>query len=96
MSSGSSTALFGSIRKRHAETSSIRRIKSDPFCPAIETSPYSLLELRRCYDLGATNATPGSINHKVTEELIRESIAGWQDVINRCLKNVSLLVRQAI
>jgi hypothetical protein len=48
------------------------------------------------YKIGATNSIPGSINDKVTEQLIRRSCAKWTDLLEKLLTEVSGLVRNIV
>lgn len=82
-------------RKRGSEATSRKRVKSSPFAPSSEKA-LGLDELQMRYDRGATNSIPGSINDKVTEQLIRESCAEWKDIVGNLLKSFSGLVRGMI
>lgn len=48
------------------------------------------------YERGATNSIPGSINDKLTEQIIRESCSKWKDIVTKLLKNISRLIREII
>lgn len=84
-------------RKRSGEATSRKRVKSSPYAPSSDSSKaLGLDELQMRYDRGATNSISGSINDKVTEQLIRESCAEWKDIVGKLLKSFSGLVRGMI
>ena len=85
-----------STRKRGGEPTSCKRVKTSPFTPSTERITFRLDDLQIRYDRGATNSIPGSINDKVTEQLIRESCAEWKDIVSKLLKSFSDLVRGMI
>jgi hypothetical protein len=82
-------------RKRSGEAISRKRVKSSPFASS-SGKAIGLDALQMRYDRGATNSIPGSINDKVTEQLIRESCAEWKDIVGALLKSFSGLVRGMI
>ena len=82
-------------RKRSGEAISRKRVKPSPFASS-SGKAIGLDQLQMRYDRGATNSIPGSINDKVTEQLIRESCAEWKDIVGTLLKSFSGLVRGMI
>lgn len=83
-------------KKRDGEPASCKRIKPDPFKAAVQKLTYSLADLQTRYDRGATNSIPGSINDKVTEQLIRESCAGWRHIVEKLLGDMESFIRGMI
>jgi uncharacterized damage-inducible protein DinB len=91
-----SVSDLGSQRKRKAELAlswpSKRRISK----PSVDHTTLGLRELKELYKIGATNSIPGSINDKVTEQLIRRSCSKWTEVLEQLLGDVSSLIRNII
>ncbi|GAB7331325.1 hypothetical protein MBLNU13_g02765t2 [Cladosporium sp. NU13] len=69
-----------------------RRISRAP----VDNTTLQLHDLKELYKIGATNSIPGSINYKVTEQLIRRSCSKWTEILEQLLRNVSSLVRNII
>lgn len=89
-----------SSRKRPAEDATPRRVKADPATPSFTQKTLTLETLRYEYARGNTSGVPGSINAKVTDRLILDSLSNWNDALNGTLKDanhtVSLLIEQSI
>lgn len=89
-----------SSRKRPAEDATPRRVKADPATPSFTQKTLTLETLRFEYARGNTSGVPGSINAKVTDRLILESLNNWNDALNGTLKEanhtVSNLIQQSI
>lgn len=83
-------------KKRSVEPASCKRLTHSTSGVAINSITHGLADLQVRYDRGATNSIPGSINDKVTEQLIRESCAQWKDIVAELLKDVGSLVRRMI
>jgi gas vesicle protein len=83
-------------KKRAGDATSCKRVKPSPFVASTGRVVYKLDDLRMRYNRGATNSIPGSINDKVTEQLIRDSCIEWKDIVAKLLKDVSSLVRRMI
>ena len=89
-----------SSTKRPAEDATPRRVKADPATPSFTQKTLTLETLRYEYARGNTSGVPGSINAKVTDRLILDSLSNWNDALNGTLKDanhtVSLLIEQSI
>jgi len=89
-----------SSRKRPAEDATPRRVKADPVTPSFTQKTLTLETLRFEYARGNTSGVPGSINAKVTDRLILESLSNWNDALNGTLKEanhtISQLIQQSI
>ena len=89
-----------SSRKRPAEDATPRRVKADPATPSFTQKTLTLETLRFEYARGNTSGVPGSINAKVTDRLILESLNNWNDALNGTLKEanhtISNLIQQSI
>lgn len=83
-------------RKRKAEPAlsrpAKRRISREP----VDQTTLQLHDLKELYKIGATNSIPGSINDKVTEQLIRRSCSKRTEILEQLLRDVSSLVRNII
>ena len=75
-------------------------MKADPATPSFVQKTLTLETLRFEYARGSTSGVPGSINAKVTDRLILESLNAWNDALDGMLKEanhtVSLLINQSI
>ena len=89
-----------SSRKRPAEDATPRRVRADPVTPSFTQKTLTLETLRFEYARGNTSGVPGSINAKVTDRLILESLSNWNDALNGTLKEanhtISQLIQQSI
>ena len=90
-----------SSRKRPAEDATPRRFKTDPATPSFTKQKTLTLEtLRFEYARGNTSGVPGSINAKVTDRLILESLTTWNDALDGMLKEanhtIAALITQSI
>jgi hypothetical protein len=90
-----------SSRKRPAEDATPRRFKADPATPSFTKQKTLTLEtLRFEYARGNTSGVPGSINAKVTDRLILESLSTWSDALDSMLKEsnhtIAALITQSI
>lgn len=90
-----------SSRKRPAEDATPRRFKADPATPSFTKQKTLTLEaLRFEYARGNTSGVPGSINAKVTDRLILESLTTWNDALDGILKEanhtIAALINQSI
>ena len=90
-----------SSRKRPAEDATPRRLKTDPATPSFTKQKTLTLEtLRFEYARGNTSGVPGSINAKVTDRLILESLTTWNDALNSMLEEanhtIAALINQSI
>lgn len=84
------------LRKRKAEASTGRSPKRRVSRPSVDQTTLGLHDLKERYRIGATNSIPGSINDKVTEQLIRLSCSKWTEVLEQLLRSVSSLIRSII
>ena len=89
-----------SSKKRPAEDATPRRVKADPATPSFTQKTLTLETLRFEYARGNTSGVPGSINAKVTDRLILESLNKWDEALAGTLKEadhtISLLIQQSI
>ena len=89
-----------SSKKRPAEDATPRRVKADPATPSFTQKTLTLETLRFEYARGNTSGVPGSINAKVTDRLILESLNNWNQALGGTLKEadhtISLLIEQSI
>lgn len=83
-------------KKRSNEPASCKRLTSSSSGAAIDKVTQGLADLQLRYNRGATNSIPGSINDKVTEQLIRESCTAWKEIVAELLRDVEGLVRRMI
>lgn len=77
-------------------TPSSRRIKPDPATPAVQKSSYTLESLRSEYERGSISGVPGSVNSKVTDRLILQTLKGWTGAVDRLLSDADAAVRDLI
>jgi hypothetical protein len=89
-----------SSRKRPAEDATPLRVKSDPATPSFTRKSLTLETLRFEYARGNTSGVPGSINAKVTDRLILESLNTWDEALDGMLKEanhtIAALINQSI
>ena len=89
-----------SVRKRPAEEATPRRMKADPSTPSFTQKTFTLETLRFEYARGNTSGVPGSINAKVTDRIILESLSNWNGALDGLLKEathtITLLIDQSI
>jgi len=83
-------------KKRKAEFTPERHSKRRVSRTFVEHTTMGLHDLKELYKIGATNSIPGSINDKVTEQLIRRSCSKWTDLLEKLLIDVSGLVRNIV
>ena len=83
-------------RKRKAEVPLSRPAKRRISRATVDHTTLRLNDLKDLYKIGATNSIPGSINDKVTEQLIRRSCSKWTEILEQLLRDVSSLVRNII
>ena len=89
-----------SSRKRPAEDVTTLRVKADPGTPSFTRKSLTLETLRFEYARGNTSGVPGSINAKVTDRLILESLTTWNEALDAMLKEanntIAALINQSI
>jgi hypothetical protein len=89
-----------SSRKRPAEDATPRRMKADPATPSFTQKAFNLETLRFEYARGNTSGVPGSVNPKVTDRIILETLGPWNGALDGLLKEathtVTLLIDQSI
>lgn len=89
-----------SSRKRPAEDVTPLRVKADPGTPSFTRKSLTLETLRFEYARGNTSGVPGSINAKVTDRLILESLNTWNEALDGMLKEanhtIAALINQSI
>lgn len=93
-------ATPSSSRKRTMEATP-RRTKADPGTPSTAArQSFTLDTLRFQYERGNTSGVPGSVNAKVTDRLILESLSSWDAAVTRLIKDateiISSLITQSI
>jgi hypothetical protein len=85
-----------SAKKRSAEDVTSRRMKDDPATPAVTRQSFTLETLRAQYERGNISSVPGSVNAKVTDRLIVESLAAWNTTLEQLLKEFETLITSLI
>lgn len=74
-----------------------RRTKADPGTPSAPARQnFTLDTLRYQYERGNTSGVPGSVNAKVTDRLILESLASWDAAVSRLLKDANEIITSLI
>jgi hypothetical protein len=87
-----------SSRKRTLEEPTPqRRTKADPATPSAPArQSFTLDTLKSQYARGNTSGVPGSVNAKVTDRIILESLRSWDVAVSRILEDANGLIKSLI
>jgi hypothetical protein len=87
-----------SSRKRTVdEATPQRRTKADPATPSAPArQSFTLDALKAQYERGNTSGVPGSVNAKVTDRIILESLSSWDVAVSRLLEDANGLITSLI
>lgn len=86
-----------SSRKRPADSTPQQRTKTDPSTPSAPARQnFTFDKLRVQYERGNTSGVPGSVNAKVTDRLILESLSSWDVALSRFLKDANEIITKLI
>jgi hypothetical protein len=87
-----------SSRKRTLEEPTPqRRTKADPATPSAPArQSFTLDTLKSQYARGNTSGVPGSVNAKVTDRIILESLRSWDVAVSRILEDANGLTKSLI